>query len=279
MSVIAVFVILMTVGAIIGYTTKWVSVQLIFKPSSFVGVGPLGWQGVVQRRSPKFAAGVADMLGDIAPVSEIISRVDSNELAAVSADALAPVLTELAPTVLDELRAGLWDESTPEVRQMLVAMIAVEAQGAIAEMIDKALPELGEAIDVRPMIVEMLSGENADRLALLVQTIASKELRTVIRYGAVVGLFVGFVEALMYVTLERWWLLPVIGAIDGVVNNYMGIQMIFRPHEPRRYFGLIRYQGLFPKRQAEIAHDYGYMMASEVLTPRAILDEVSRLHP
>jgi uncharacterized membrane protein YheB (UPF0754 family) len=56
----------------------------------------------------------------------------------------------------------------------------------------------------------------------------------------------------------------------------MGIQMIFRPLEPRRYLGVFRYQGLFPARQHEIARDYGKMMAAEVLTPRAVADQIAR---
>jgi uncharacterized membrane protein YheB (UPF0754 family) len=126
------------------------------------------------------------------------------------------------------------------------------------------------------MVVDMLSGENAERLARLVKTIAAHELRTVIRYGAFVGFFVGLVEAGIYLTFGRWWLLPAVGAIDGLVNNWMGIQMIFRPLQPRRYLGTIRYQGLFPARQAEIAHDYGQMIANEVLTPRLLVEDLGR---
>src|SRR3546814_14563411 len=51
--------------------------------------------------------------------------------------------------------------------------------------------------------------------------------------------------------------------------------MIFRPLEPRRYFGLVTYQGMFPKRQAEIAHDYGRIAGHEVLTPANLIDHVS----
>mgnify|MGYP001581192326 CR=1 FL=1 len=39
------------------------------------------------------------------------------------------------------------------------------------------------------------------------------------------------------------------GAIDGLVNNYLAIEMIFRPLEKKRYLGIFPYQGLFPARQ------------------------------
>ena len=276
MRVAAVFIVLPVIGAVIGYTTKWVSVQLIFKPARYIGLGPIGWQGVVQRRSPKFAAGVAEMLGDVAPVGEILDRVDPTELVDELSSSLRPAIEELMPTVAESIRPGLWDQAAPEAREMITSMLVAEVRAAAVEVIEESVPLLRDDLDLAPMVVEMLSGENADRLASLVQTIAADQLRTVIRYGAVVGFFVGVVEAAVYVVFERWWLLPLVGAIDGMVNNYMGVQMIFRPLEERRYFGLFRYQGLFPARQMEIAHDYGAMIAAEVLTPEAIALVIAR---
>jgi uncharacterized membrane protein YheB (UPF0754 family) len=274
--VFLIFVILATVGSIIGYSTKWTSAWLMFNPPKYVGVAPFGWQGVVQRRSPKFAVGVAEMLEGIAPVEEVTDRIQSDEFASVMIESLGPLIEELTPNMINVLQDGLWDSAAPEARTMLHTILMQEARGALVEIIDSAKPLLSDAVDLKPMVVDMLSGENAERLARLVKTIAAHELRTVIRYGAVVGFFVGLAEAGIYLTFGRWWLLPAVGAIDGLVNNWMGIQMIFRPLQPRKYLGLFRYQGLFPARQAEIAHDYGQMIANEVLTPRLLVEDLSR---
>jgi uncharacterized membrane protein YheB (UPF0754 family) len=104
MDVFAVVAILAAVGAVIGYTTKWVSAQLMFWPARFVGVGPFGWQGVVQRRSPKFATGIADMLETVAPVQKIAARLEPAGLAEVMTESLRPMITELAPAVLVRCR-------------------------------------------------------------------------------------------------------------------------------------------------------------------------------
>ena len=94
MSLVTMLVVLPVVGAIIGYTTKSIAVQMVFRPSRFVGIGPIGWQGVVQRRSPKFAAGIADTItGSAVDINELFDRVDSEEIAAL----LTPVLDEVAP--------------------------------------------------------------------------------------------------------------------------------------------------------------------------------------
>ena len=165
---------------------------------------------------------------------------------------------------------------------MLGPLLRQEATAALAEIITETKPFLPELVDIDAMAVDLLSGENADRLARLMRTVGDHELRTVIRYGAVVGFFVGLAEAVVYLLFHRWWLLPAIGAVDGLVNNWMGIQMIFRPLQRTRYLGVFPSQGLFPKRQAEIAHDYAQMMANEVLTPTSLastLADPDRLAP
>ncbi len=275
MDVVIIFAVLAVVGAVIGYTTKWTSVQLIFKPSRYVGVGPIGWQGVVQRRSPKFAAGVAGTLREVLPLDELLDRVDADQLAVVVADGLGPRLDALVPQVVDEIAPGMWANAPEHVRDALTSMLRQELVDTLAELIAVARPTISEKLDVDGLVVELLSGENADRLARLVEAIGAEELRAVIRYGAVVGFFVGLLEAVVYLVFDRWWLLPAIGAADGLVNNWMGIQMIFRPIERRRYLGLFPYQGLFPKRQAQIAHDYGRMMATEVLTPAVLAQHIA----
>jgi uncharacterized membrane protein YheB (UPF0754 family) len=137
-----------------------------------------------------------------------------------------------------------------------------------------ARQQVADLVDVRSLVVKQLSGRNADRLARLFQTVGARELRVVIYYGAVLGFMIGLLEVGFYAALERWWLLPLIGAIDGLVNNWLAIQMIFRPLQRTRYLGVFPFQGLFPARQDEISRDYGVMLANEVLTVRQVVEQL-----
>ena len=282
MSVVYLFTVLAVVGAVIGYTTKWTSVQLIFRPARYVGIGRLGWQGVVQRRSPKFALGIAGTLRAVAPVDLMLDRVDPQEFARVVMDEIGDHVDALALEVIERLSPGAWDKASDRVRELLRTQLRKEASGAISELVVESRVLAPALLDFDGLALEMFSGPNADRLARLIRKIGDRELRVVVLYGAFVGFFVGLAEALLYLAFDRWWLLPAVGAIDGLVNNWMGIQMIFRPLHPKRYLGVIRYQGLFPARQAEIAHDYAQMMAAEVLSPASIalrLETTGQMEP
>ena len=77
MAVLSIFVILAAVGAFIGSVTKRTSGRLIFRPSTFVGVGPVGRQSVIQRRSPTFALRRRDPASD--HVREVVTNAQPTD--------------------------------------------------------------------------------------------------------------------------------------------------------------------------------------------------------
>lgn len=270
-SLLEILIFLPTFGALIGYVCKWVAIKMLFAPSKFVGIGPIGWQGVVQRRAPKFASGVADTVTRAGiEVDKLVDKIDG----AAVAEQFGPILDReamaLLETVVEEVKPGGWAEFAEPMREMMVEQLGAEGRRVGALLVDEMRMDVAKAIDVREIVMKQLSGENADKLARLFQRIARNELRIVIWYGAVLGFFIGLFEVGFYAVLEKWWILPLVGAIDGLVNNWLALQMIFRPYEKKRYFGIFPFQGLFPARQHEISAEYGEMMANEVLSPRDI---------
>jgi len=267
----AILISLPIVGAIIGYVCKWLAIKMLFYPSNYVGIGPVGWQGVVQRRAPKFASGVADTVSRTGiQVDALLERIDPKELAELSGPMLDALAPDLLKGVIDEVKPGAYDAMPVSVRNGLVAQLSQQGRTLIATLTVSLRPVLVEVLDVKALVVSQLSGNNADRLARLFQKVGRRELQVVIYYGAVLGFLIGLLEVGGYAVLEKWWLLPIIGAVDGLVNNWLAIQMIFRPLEKKRYLGIFPFQGLFPARQEEISAEYSVMLADEVLGPRDI---------
>lgn len=255
------------ITAFIGYLTNWAAVKMIFLPRRFVGVGPVGWQGVVPARNEKFANDIADSVGTVISARELTERLDPRNLEVELTERLDEELPTLVGEVLDVIRPGLWDEMAPPAREMVLAQIRSEISRVAADVFDDVARISDEALDLHALVVDLLSGRNADRLSELLQHMSRKELRFIEYYGGVFGLFVGVVQALLFGILGQWWVMPIVGAIVGLGTNWLALQMIFRPIEPTRYLGLVTYQGMFPKRQPEIAREYGEVAATEIFTP------------
>ncbi len=72
---------------------------------------------------------------------------------------------------------------------------------------------------------------------------------------------------------QNWMLycaMPLFGGFVGWFSDWLALKMVFSPREPKRYFGLFTWQGLFIKRRKEVAAEYGALIADEIITARNI---------
>lgn len=262
--------------AFIGYTTKWLALKMVFKPDRFVGIGPVGWQGIIQRRADKFSVGIAETIRNAGLDAGLLAeRIRSNELAAALDAPLAEAGPELARLLVEALAPGTWDRLTDADKEAAAALVSADGGSLVAELVETALPAIAAGIDISEVVTELLSGENAGRLAHLFRAIGEKEMQWMIRYGAVMGFVIGVVEVGFVSLWHEWWLLPIIGAFDGLINNWLAIQMIFLPRERTVYLGVFPYQGMFPARQREISGNFARVIADEVLTPSNLITRLN----
>lgn len=72
------------------------------------------------------------------------------------------------------------------------------------------------------------------------------------------------------------FLLPLIAALIGWATNYLAIKMLFHPREPKKILGL-SFQGVFPKRQNQIAEKLGTLVANELFSIKDIGQRIEEL--
>jgi uncharacterized membrane protein YheB (UPF0754 family) len=68
-------------------------------------------------------------------------------------------------------------------------------------------------------------------------------------------------------------LLPIVAATIGWFTNYIAVKMLFNPKKPIKILWFT-VQGIFPKRQAEIAISVGKMVANDLLHARDIQQSI-----
>src|SRR3546814_15743039 len=78
---LVLFLTVPLITAFIGYITNWAAVKMVFHPRQPWGVGPLKWQGIVYRLSPKFAAETAPTTGPVLSPEDLVARLDAPGLA------------------------------------------------------------------------------------------------------------------------------------------------------------------------------------------------------
>jgi uncharacterized membrane protein YheB (UPF0754 family) len=98
----------------------------------------------------------------------------------------------------------------------------------------------------------------------------SEEFRFIIRSGLWFGFLFGLIQLGVWIFYKAWWVLPAFGVLVGYATNWLAINMIFRPLRPRR-LGPWTLQGLFLKRQNEVAGVWCRLVTTEIITLQHIM--------
>ena len=73
-----------------------------------------------------------------------------------------------------------------------------------------------------------------------------------------------------------WVVFPLVGALIGWATNWLAVKMLFRPHRPVG-FGPLRFQGVVPRRQKDLAENIADTVQEELISPEDIADLVQQL--
>jgi uncharacterized membrane protein YheB (UPF0754 family) len=105
--------------------------------------------------------------------------------------------------------------------------------------------------------------------------VGKKEFRFIINFGFFFGFAIGIPTAILTeVVFDVWWLLPVFGVLIGYVTNWVALWMIYEPIEPRKLFNRFTVQGLFIRRQPEVAGVYAGIIADDIITVQNMGEEL-----
>ncbi len=174
---------------------------------------------------------------------------------------------------MERERPQLWHDLPPRVRAAVHARVEEQLPEIVRTITDEIGAHVDELIDVKLMVIRRLEANPALANRIFLE-VGRKELRFIVNFGFFFGLLLGIPTAFLteYV-LTPWWVLPIAGVLIGYTTNLLGIRMIFEPVRPRRV-GPFKIQGLFLKRQPEVAEVYADIIADDVVTMTNVAEDL-----
>ena len=272
---------------VIGYTTNWTGVLMLFYPVHFKGlrapwlqrvarrlpykvrqipglmIGGLGWQGIVPSRAAKMGSLAVDSgIAKLGTPQEFFNQLDPKKIA----EQIIVSTREEIPAIVDRImlreNPELWNDLPDQIKGLIVERV----QRQLPEVVDSLTQEIGEHIedlvDVKLMVIKRFDPELANRVFL---EMGERELNFIKNFGFFFGFALGIPVAILTHFVTLWWLLPILGVIIGYVTNWVALWMIYEPPEWRGV-GRLRWQGLFIRRQPEVSDVYATIVADEILT-------------
>jgi len=277
------------ITGVIGYITNWVAIRLMFYPVEFRGFkipgmgqlshlmprriqqipgvmeGKMGWQGIVPSRAAKMGSIAYDnSVEKVASQREFYEQFDPDVVAQYVVQEGKDDIHALVDDILRREYPDLWEDAPESVE----AVIHQHTESQLPEIADRLFRKTGENINelmnVKMMIINHLEA-NPKLLNRMFLEVGDKELKFLVNSGFIFGTLLGFISIPLFVYIDRWWVLPVSGALVGYMTNFIAIKAIFNPVEEYKV-GPFRIQGLFIKRQDEGVDKYAAIVAKEVLT-------------
>lgn len=254
------------VAAFVGWITNWVAIKLTFKPIDFIGMRPyLGWQGIIPSKATKMAEIFVDKtMFRLGNLREVFENMDPDRIADHIAKVIEPRLAAYTDEVMFYGYPAAWKRLPGPIKKDVVRRVQKEMPSILRAMMREIGDRIDELIDLKHMLVERLEGDK-DLLNRLFLEAGSEEFKFIVRSGSYFGFFFGLIQLVVWIFFPVWWVLPAFGIFVGYATNWFAINIIFRPLHPVR-LGKWTLQGLFLKRQPQVANIWCRLVTTEILT-------------
>ena len=262
-------------SGLVGYGTNVLAIKMMFRPLEFVGIKPpyLGWQGIVPRKAGKMASiSVDTLVPKLVSEQEIFERLDPDRVAEAIEQPVVELVDQLMEEIMREYQPTLWESLPLRVRDLLIERVKREAPEVVADVMSDIRNNVNNLFDLKDMVITTLMRDK-QLINTIFEETGREEFRFIGKSGFYFGFAFGLVQMVGWSFYQADWQLPLFGLLVGYATNWIALRMIFRPLKPRR-FGPFVVQGLFFKRQQEIARDYGQLIADKIVTPSNIIEGV-----
>lgn len=271
------YLLMPLVAGFVGYVTKLLALEMMFRPVQFVGIFPpyLGWQGVVPRKAAKMASAATDLLlGRIFQLDELMRRLDPERMMKEFEGPLLRASESLMHEVGEQYISGFWTRVPEFAQRAMIRRMHREIPGFAQQIWEEVCRDPAYYIDIKHLLVSNLVKDKALLITIL-KGIGHKEFTFFRNAGFWFGAVLGLVQLACWLAWHEAWLIPVFGATVGLVSDWLALQMLFRPLYPTRFLGFTL-QGKFIARKKEVARDYASLIAKQLLTPANLLEEILR---
>lgn len=263
------------VAAFVTWGHVWMAIQMVFYPIEFLGYRPLwlGWQGIIPRKAEKMAGIVVDKtLTKLGTVGDFLTEMNPELIAAYVANAIERRIEEIVDEVMEERNRVFWQNLPRGVRRRVYDHIRSRLPDVMLEMMMEIMADVDNLVDIRDMVVRQMAGDRA-LMVRMFQEVGHKEFKFIVDISFWIGLGFGFLQMILFYFIPAHWMLPAYAAALGLITNWIALAMVFRPLHPVKV-GPFRVQGVFLKRQDEVAEKFAELSAYELLTIGRITREI-----
>lgn len=269
-------------AAFIGWLTNVLAIWMTFYPLNFtglgkVGFGKVGWQGIVPAHAGKMAAISVDlMVGKLIDLKDLFGKIKPEEIAERIYPILKPISNKTMDETLSQKMPFPWYFLPPNIKAEFLKEASKEIPPAIQNTMRDIQDNIETLFDVKSMVIEQLEGDK-NLLNEIFLECGAAEFRFLERSGFYFGFIFGLLQMVLWYYIQdlpfSWLMLPIGGLLVGYLTNWLALKLIFQPQQPIKII-FWTLQGLFLKRQKEVAATYSKIVATKILTTQKVFEAI-----
>lgn len=272
----------------IGYVTNFAAIKLLFFPVRHIGFpvpglrplapllprklqqipgvlrGRFGWQGIIPSRAAKMGSIAVDKgIAKLGTPGEFYDQLEPRKIAEHILVSIRGDIRDLVESIIEREHPQLWRDTPRPVREVVHARVQAQLPRIVHQVTEELGHNIDQLLDIKLMVIEKIEADPSLANKIFLE-VGRKELRFVINSGLYLGFLLGLGIIPLFSRFPYWWLLPMAGVAVGYLTNWIAVKVIFLPVKPVR-IGPFRLQGLFMKRQEEVARVYSRVIADDIV--------------
>ncbi|ONG39571.1 hypothetical protein BKE30_09480 [Alkanindiges hydrocarboniclasticus] len=288
------------VTAFVTWAHVWMALKMVFYPINFwgfhIGSLPVGWQGIVPRKAGRISGIITDnTLSKLGSLQEFLQAMEPDEMAKIIGDQVGYDLEHLIDEVMLERNPVLWENLPFSIKRRIYSQAQKQIPTVLRDLVNELTFNVENLVDMREMVVRQMEGDRRLMVRMFLK-VGQKEINFIWHISALIGMFFGFFQMLVWFLVPWHWTVPFWAAVWGFLTNWIAIWMVFNPVDPHpiRYLKLFRltntkipfiapviphiatynWQGAFMKRQHEVSEVFASVVTEELITLKSIMTEM-----
>ena len=289
------------VTAFVTWAHVWMALKMVFYPINFwgfhVGPVPVGWQGIVPRKAGRISGIITDnTLSKLGSIQEFLQAMDPDDMARIIGEQVGFELEHLIDEVMMDRNAVLWENLPYSIKRRIYAQAHKQLPQVLKELVTELTMNVESLVDMRDMVVSQMEGDRRLMVRMFLK-VGQKEINFIWHISALIGMFFGLFQMVVWFVVPWHWTVPSWAAIWGFLTNWIAIWMVFNPVEPHyikypQFFkrtvdhrfpwikpvipriGTYNIQGAFMKRQEEVSDVFASVVTEDLITLKSIMTEM-----
>ncbi|MCD6060724.1 MAG: hypothetical protein K0S16_1035 [Moraxellaceae bacterium] len=237
------------------------------------GLPILGWQGIIPRKARKMSDIVIDrVIAKMGSPADFMRQMEPEKVSEFVVKSVESHIEEYTDEVMCERHSLLWENLPRSLKRRVYEHARKNLPKVMESLVEAIIGNIDDLVDVKEMCGRQMEQDKA-LIVRIFKEVGDKEIRFIINASFWIGLGFGFVQMVLFYFLPWHGMLPLYAAVLGLLTNWIALAMVFRPLNPVK-IGPFTFQGLFLRRQREVADKFADLTAQEMFTVGRFMREV-----